>query len=131
MVAQAELQASAVGLQARIVQRLLQLRRVLAKHRQRFRLFDRQVRGDLAVLVDLDANVDPAKIGRIEPDFKAALAALHVGGDFHRDSAQGYRPVGRRRRGQVAREVRDEVELICGEMRRSPGSWIGTSAATA
>ena len=44
LVAQAELQAAAAGLQAGVVQRLLQLRRILPQHRQRFRLFDRQMR---------------------------------------------------------------------------------------
>ena len=75
LVAQAELQAAAVGRQAGIVERAVQLVGVLAQHLQRFRLFDREMRGHLAVAVDIDAHVDAAEIGGIEPDLETALAA--------------------------------------------------------
>ena len=76
LVAQAELQTAVAGLESGIVQRALQLRRILTQHRQRFRLFDRQVRSHLAVAIDVDANIDAAEICRIETDLEMALAAL-------------------------------------------------------
>src|SRR3954466_15243404 len=43
LVAQAELQIAAAGRQARVVEGALQLRGIMAQHRQRFRLFDREM----------------------------------------------------------------------------------------
>ena len=95
LVAQAELQAAAAGLQAGVVQRLLQLRRVLPQHRQRFRLFDREMRRHLAVAVDIDAHIDAAEIGGIEPHFEMGLAALRGGGDLDRQPADRHGRAGR------------------------------------
>ena len=89
LVAQAELQAAVAGLEAGVVQRALQLRCVLLQHRQRFRLLDPQMRCHLAVAIDIDAYVDPAKIGRIEPDLETALAVLGGRGDLHRSPLNG------------------------------------------
>src|ERR1035441_3576271 len=85
LIAQAELQAAAAGLEAGVVQRALQLRCVLLQHRQRLRLFDRQMRGHLAAAVDIDANIDAAKVSRVESDFEAALAVLDRSGDLERE----------------------------------------------
>ena len=85
---------------------LLQLRRVLLQHRQRFRLFDRQMRGHLAVAVDIDADIDAAEVGRIEPDFEAALAVLGRCRDLEREPAQRHGAAGRRGDGQRARRSR-------------------------
>jgi len=82
-----ELQAAAAGLEAGVVQRALQLRCVLLQHRQRLRLFDRQMRGHLAAAVDIDANIDAAKVSRVESDFEAALAVLDRSGDLEREPA--------------------------------------------
>src|SRR5260221_9968885 len=85
LVAQAELQAAIAGLQSGVIQRALQLRRVLAQHRQRLRLFDRQMRGDPAVAFYVDANIEAAEFGRIEPDLETALAAPCRDGDLERE----------------------------------------------
>src|SRR5437868_5333626 len=53
LVAQAELQATVAGLQAGVLQGLLQLRRVAAQQIERLRLLDEQARGHLAVLDDI------------------------------------------------------------------------------
>ena len=45
----------------------------------------------LAIAIDIDADIDAAEIGGIEPDFEAALAALGGGGDFHREPAHRHR----------------------------------------
>src|ERR1700744_660662 len=76
LVAQAELQAAVAGLEAGVAQGLLQLRRVLLQHRQRFRLFDHKMRGHLAAAVDTDAHVDAAEVGGVEADLEIALAVL-------------------------------------------------------
>ena len=94
------MQAAIAGLEAGVVQRALQLRCVLLQHRQRFRLFDRQMRSHLAAAVDIDADIDAAEVGRIEPDFETALAVLDRCGDFEREPAQRHRRVGRRRDAQ-------------------------------
>ena len=65
LVAQAELQASAASFQSSVIQRLLQLRGVLLQHRKGFRLLDREMRSHLTASIDVDSNVDLAKVGRI------------------------------------------------------------------
>src|SRR3954462_9291215 len=70
LIAQAELQAVITGLEAGLIECALQLVRVLAQHRQRFRLLHREMRGDLAVAVEIDADVDAAKLRGVEPDFE-------------------------------------------------------------
>jgi len=77
LIAEAELQAAAGGLQSGVIQRTLQLRRVLAQYRKRFCLFHRQVRRHLPVAIDVDSNIDAAELGRIEADFEPALATLN------------------------------------------------------
>src|SRR3954469_1644035 len=72
------------------------------------------MRRHLAMTVDIDADVDAAKLGGIEPDFESGLAALGGGGDFHRKSAQRHRRVGSNRRGQ----------LTCGNRRCGGGKWL-------
>src|SRR3954454_3604909 len=44
LVAQAELQVAVAGRQTGVVERALQLGSILAQHRERFRLFDREMR---------------------------------------------------------------------------------------
>jgi len=100
LVAQTELQTAIAGLETRVIQGALQLRRVLLQHRQCCRLFDRQVRCHLAVAVDIDANIDAAKLGRIESDLKAAFAVLDRCRDLDREPAQRHRRVRCRRGGQ-------------------------------
>src|SRR5258708_10147751 len=73
LVAKAELESSAVGRETRVVERALQLGGVLPQHRQCFRLFDREMRRHLPVAIDVDAHIDAAKFGRIEPDLETAL----------------------------------------------------------
>ena len=97
------MQAAVADLEAGIIQLALQLRRILAQHRQRFRLFDRQMRSDLAIAIDIDADIDAAEIGRIEPDFKTALAASHRCGDLKREPAHRYRSIRRQRDAQGRR----------------------------
>src|SRR5882757_7023305 len=75
LIAKAELESAAVGRETGVVERALQLGGVLPQHRQRFRLFDREMRRHLSVAVDVDAHIDAAKLGRIEPDLETALAA--------------------------------------------------------
>jgi hypothetical protein len=101
LVAQAELQAAIASLESGIVERALQLRRVLAQHRQRFRFLDRQMRGDLAVAVDVDTDIDAAKLGGVEPDFEAALAALRRHRDLQREAVQRHRRRCRRGNAQL------------------------------
>src|SRR3954468_6710590 len=55
----------------------------------------------LAMTVDIDADIDAAELGGIEPDFEAGLAALGRGGDFHRKSAHRYRRAGGGRGGEL------------------------------
>jgi hypothetical protein len=52
------------------------------------------MRGDLAVAVDIDANIDAAEIGRIKPHLEARLAALHRGCDFDGEPVDRYRRSG-------------------------------------
>ena len=42
------------------------------------------MRGDPATAIDIDANIDAAEIGRIEPDLETALAASCRDGDLKR-----------------------------------------------
>ena len=100
LIAQAELQPAIAGRKPGIVERALQLVGVLAQHRQRLRPFDRQMRRHLAVAIDVDADIDAAEVGRIEPDLETALAALGGCHDFHREPAQRHRGL-RRRCGHV------------------------------
>src|SRR6195952_2615361 len=95
LIAQAELQPAIAGLETGVIQRALQLGGVLAQHRQRFGLFDSQMRGDLAIAIDVDANIDAAEVSGIKPDFEAALAASCRGGDLEREPVQRYRRVDR------------------------------------
>src|ERR1700738_3229236 len=74
LVSQAELQAAVAGLETGVIQRALQLGGVLAQHGERFGLFDPQMRGHLAIAIDIDSDIDAAKVSGIEPDFDAALA---------------------------------------------------------
>src|SRR5882724_744077 len=97
LVAQAELQAAVARLQAGVIQRALQLGCILAQHRQRFRFFNCQMRSHLAVAIDIDANIDAAEIGGIEPDLEAALAAFCRDRDLKCEPAQWHRRVRRRR----------------------------------
>ena len=106
LVAQAELQAAIAGREPGIVERALQLVGVLTQHRQRFRPFDRQMRRHLAVAIDIDADIDAAEFGGIEPDFEAGLAALGGSGDFHREPAHGHRGACGCRCGQLSRRRR-------------------------
>ena len=84
-----------------LIQRALQLGRILAQHRQRFRFFNSQMRSHLAVAIDIDADVDAAEVGWIEPDFETALAAVGRRHDFHGDAAQRHRCAGRGRDRQL------------------------------
>jgi len=98
--------AAVAGRKPGIVERALQLVGVLAQHRQRLGALDRQMRRHLAVAIDVDADIDAAEVGRIEPYFEAALAALGGSRDFHRKPAQRYGSL-RRRCGHV--------QLGCGD----------------
>ena len=64
------------------------------------------MRRHLAVAVDIDADIDAAEFGGIEPDFEAGLAALGRGGDFHRKSAHRYRRACGGRGGELGRGSR-------------------------
>src|SRR3984893_17473768 len=116
LVAQAELQAAVAGLESGVVERLLQLRCVLAQHRQCFRLFDRQMRSDVAIAVDIDANIDA---GRIEPYLEPALAAVDRGRALECEPAHGHCRVRRRRDAQWRRGS----ERGCGGGRRGVQIW--------
>ena len=61
------------------------------------------MRRHLAVAIDIDADIDAAEFGRIEPDFETALAALGRCRDLHRKPAQRHRGLGRGRDGQLRR----------------------------
>lgn len=60
LVAQAELQSRVAGLQTGVFQRLLKPRRIVTQHVERRRPFHCQMRGDIAVLVDVEAHIDAA-----------------------------------------------------------------------
>src|SRR3954453_7197264 len=100
LVAQAEGEPVAAGLEAGIVERALQLRRVLPQHRQRLRPLDGEMRGDLTVAVDVDADIDAAEIDRIEADVEAGLAGVRGRGDLDRQATDGHGRGRSRGRGQ-------------------------------
>src|SRR6185312_8875757 len=85
LVAQRELQAVVGGFQARILQCALEAGRVAAQKIERIGTIDGQVRGHLAVLVDIETHVDAAKLGRIEADLEAVLAGQRFAGNLDRD----------------------------------------------
>src|SRR5262249_48926407 len=76
LIAQRELQAVIGGFQAGLLERALELRLLTLQELQRFRAVDGDVRGDLAVAVDVEAHLDAAKLGRIEPDVELVGAGL-------------------------------------------------------
>ena len=55
------------------------------------------MRSNLAVAIDIDANIDTAKIGGIEPDLKMALPAVRGRCDLHGEPAQSYGRIARSR----------------------------------
>src|SRR6266436_488942 len=61
------------------------------------------MRGDPAAAIDVDANIDAAEIGRIEPDLETALAASCRDGDLKREPAQWHHRIGCRRHAQGCR----------------------------
>src|SRR5260370_27867754 len=52
------------------------------------------MRGHLAAAIDIDANIDTAEIGGIEPDLETALAASRRGGDLECNPAQRHGGIG-------------------------------------
>ena len=71
--------------------------------------------------VDIDADVDAAEIGGIEPDFETALAALGRRGDLHRNAAERHR----RACGAVAVSWRAAAGVASGRLL----PWIAPAAA--
>ena len=99
LIAQAELQAVVGCLQARVLQRALELLRIAAQEIERCGLLHDQVRGHLALPVHVEADVDAAELRRIEPDLEAAAADLGIGGDLHRERVDRHRDVRLHRHG--------------------------------
>ena len=93
LVAQRELQP-ALGVEAGLLQRALELRRVAAQQVERFGALDDQPRGDLAVVIDVEPHVDAAELGRIEADLEALQAVLRARHDLDREAGDRHRIVG-------------------------------------
>ncbi len=90
LVAQRELQAVLGGLQAGLLQRLLQLRLLALQQLQRVGTVHGDVRGHLALAVDAEPHVDAAKLRRIEPDIESIAASLGTRRDGDGDAGEGH-----------------------------------------
>ena len=87
LVAQRELHP-ALGVEAGLLQRALELRRVAAQQVERLGALDHEPRGDLAAVIDVEPHVDASELGRVEADVEALQAVLRARHDFDRDAGE-------------------------------------------
>lgn len=70
LVPQRELEAVVGGLQARLLERLLQLRLLTLQQVQRVGAIGRHVRRHQSIAIDVKTHVDPAQLRRIKTDIE-------------------------------------------------------------
>src|SRR5690348_1387598 len=85
LLAQRKFEAAVGCLQSRLLQRALQALRVAAEKIERLRPIDREMRIDLTALVDVELDVDAAKLRRIEANVELARAVPGARGDLDRE----------------------------------------------
>src|SRR5580704_6629743 len=123
LIAQRELQAVIGGFQPGLLQHAFELRLLVLQQLQRIGAVRRDVRRHLAVAVDVEADIDAAELGRIEPDVELAGAGLGARGDG--DGKAGNRD-GRRRGGAGRCRGYGRRGLVCddAEIRQAFGSCL-------
>ena len=93
LIAQAELEPVIGGFQARLVERLFELRLLFLQELQRVDAIGGHVGRHLAVAVDVETYVDAPELRWIEPDVELIGAGLRAGGDRDRQSRNGDRRI--------------------------------------
>ena len=93
LIAQAELEPVIGGFQARLVERLFELRLLVLQELQRVGAIGGHVGRHLAVAVDVETYVDAPELRWIEPDVELIGAGLRAGGDRERQSRNGDRRI--------------------------------------
>ena len=86
LIAQAELEPVIGGFQARLVERLFELRLLVLQELQRVGAVGGHVRRHLAVAVNIETYVEAPEFRRIEPDFELVGAGLRANSDRDRHS---------------------------------------------
>ena len=124
LIAQTELQAVIGGFQPGLLQRAFELRLLALQQLQRIGTVHRDMGRHLAVRADVEADIDAAELGRIEPDVELAGAGLGARGDGDAKAGNGN---GRRRRGARRRRGRSRRRLVCdnAEIRQALGGRLG------
>ena len=91
VVAQRELQAVVGSFQPGILQSAFEAGGVAPQQVERIGAVGDQARCDVAVVIDVEANLDAAELGRIETDFESVFTLDRLGGDFDGHAGERYR----------------------------------------
>ncbi len=84
MIAQRELEAVVRGFQSGLLERAFELRLLTLQQFERVGAVSGNVRGDLAVAIDVEMHVDATEFGRVETNFKLVGAGLRPRDDCDR-----------------------------------------------